>query len=69
MDINVKARKWGNSLAIILPKRMVEVSKIKENDDLVVEVKKKHFAGEFFGLFSDWKTPTQKIKDEMREGW
>lgn len=26
-------------------------------------------AKEFFGLLLDWKTPTQKLKNEARKGW
>ena len=69
MELRTKARKWGSSLAIILPKAVVEKKKIKENDEIVVEIKKMPLAGEFFGKFPHWKKPTQKIKDEMRAGW
>ena len=69
MELRTKARKWGSSLAIILPKAVVEKKKIKENDEIVVEIKKMPLAGEFFGRFPRWKKPTQKIKDEMRAGW
>jgi len=69
MELRTKTRKWGSSLAIILPKALVEKKKIKENDEIVVEIKKMPLAGEFFGKFPHWKKPTQKIKDEMRVGW
>ena len=69
MEIKTKARKWGSSIAIILPKALVEARKIRENDEIVLEVKKMPLAGEFFGKFPNWKKPTQKIKDEMRAGW
>ncbi|MFH0837414.1 MAG: hypothetical protein V1870_04755 [Candidatus Aenigmatarchaeota archaeon] len=32
-------------------------------------VAKKYKAMEFFGLLSDWKISTQKLKDEARRGW
>ena len=36
---------------------------------VVLEVKKRHFAKEFFGILSDWKKSTEKIKAEMKDGW
>ncbi len=69
MELRTKTRKWGSSLAIILPKTLVEKKKIKENEEIVIEIKKMPLAGEFFGKFPHWKKPTQKIKDEMRAGW
>jgi len=70
MEIKAKARKWGNSIALILPKSIVESSRIKENDELTVDIKKKTLAGEFFGKFPrKSKKPAQKIKEEMRKGW
>ncbi len=69
MEIKTKIRKWGNSLAVILPRDIVEKTKLKENDELVVEIKKQHQAREFFGILSSWKKSAQSIKDEMRSGW
>lgn len=69
MEIKTKARKWGSSIAVVLPKAVVDAKKIRENDEIVLEVKKMPLAGEFFGKFPHWKKPTQKIKDKMRAGW
>ncbi|GEM_PF-6161088 len=32
-------------------------------------LKKKIRVRDVFGIFADWKTPTQKLKDEARKGW
>jgi len=70
MEIKTKARKWGNSIAIILPKIVVENDNIKENDEIVVEVNKKSLAENIFGKFPRSSKKTgQEIKDEMRKGW
>lgn len=70
MELRTRARKWGNSIAVILPKIIVEAGKIRENDVIAVEIRKKPLAGEFFGKFPvKSKKTTQKIKDEMRKGW
>lgn len=69
MEIKTIARKWGNSLAVILPKAVVDEKKIREDDEIVIELKKLPLAGELFGRFPHWKKSTQEIKDEMRKGW
>ncbi len=69
MEIKTKPRKWGNSLAIILPKIIVDSSKIKENQEITIEIKEKSKAREIFGILPKWKKPTQQIKNEMRKGW
>jgi len=62
-------RKWGNSIGIIIPKDIVEKEHIKEDEKIVVDIKKRHYAREFFGMLSDWKRPTDEIKKEMKKGW
>lgn len=68
-EIECVARKWGSSLGIIIPKEIVEEEHIVENKPLVVEIKKKHCAKEFFGILSSWKRSTDDIKREMKKGW
>jgi len=70
MEIKTKARKWGNSVAIILPKIIVDANDIKENQEITIEIIEKPFAGKFFGILPrKSKKSAQKIKDEMRKGW
>lgn len=71
METKVIARKWGSSIGVIIPKEIVDAKKIKENDEIIIEVKKKIvLAGDLFGMFKGRiKRPTQEIKDEMRAGW
>ena len=69
MEIKTKPRKWGNSLAIILPKVVVESNSIKENQEITIELKEKPTAKDIFGILPKWKRSTQQIKDEMRKGW
>lgn len=69
-QIETLTRKWGNSIAVIIPADIVEKKHLKENEQVVVTVhKKRPIAGELWGLLKDWKRPTQEIKDEMRKGW
>ena len=69
MEIKTKARKWGSSIAVILPKGLVDEAGIKPNETLVIDVKTGRKAKEFFGILKDWKRNTQEIKNEMKKGW
>ena len=69
MEIETKTRKWGSSIGVVLPKRIVEEAGIKPNEKIVIEIKKRPLAKEFFGKFPDWGKSTQELKDEMRAGW
>ena len=69
MRFETKAKRWGSSLGIILPKSIVEKQRIKEKDKVSVEIKNGHLVKEFFGIARGWKKSTQQIKDEMQAGW
>lgn len=63
------AKRWGSSIGVIIPRDIVEKERIVESDKVVVEIKKRHSAKEFFGLLAGWKRPTDEIKKEMKKGW
>jgi len=70
MEIKTRAKRWGSSIGIILPKAVVESNKIRENDEIIVEVKKEVLAKDFFGRFAGkFKKTAQELKDEARKGW
>lgn len=72
MEIETITRKWGNSIAVVVPSRIVEQQKLKENQKVIfnIEVKKPLLVKDVFGLLKGKITrPTQEIKDEMRSGW
>lgn len=71
MEIKAVAKRWGSSIGIIIPKEVVEARRIKENDEITIEVKKdKPKAGVMFGRFPRKSGKSaQEIKDEMRRGW
>ncbi|MFH1637465.1 MAG: AbrB/MazE/SpoVT family DNA-binding domain-containing protein [Candidatus Woesearchaeota archaeon] len=68
MATEVIVKKWGNSLAVILPKEFVGEKKLKPNDKLLLEAVK---VGDLRPLFGTLKTKlsAQKLKDIAREGW
>ncbi|MBI2631602.1 hypothetical protein HYW75_01210 [Candidatus Pacearchaeota archaeon] len=72
MEIETLTRKWGNSIAIILPARAAEQEKIKENERVVAKIEKKNplLVKDVFGMLKGKFTKSaQEIKDEMRAGW
>ena len=68
-EVECVAKKWGNSIGIVLPIKTVKEENIQPNEKILVSVKKLHRAKEFFGLLPNWKVDTQKLKDELRKGW
>lgn len=71
MEVKAITRKWGNSIAVVIPKEMVDKQRIKEDEEVTIKVeRKKPLAGEFFGKFPKLKKwSTQELKDEARRGW
>lgn len=71
MEIKTIAKKWGSSIGIIIPKEVVETKKIKENDEIIIEIKKSVLVRDLFGMFPKItsKETAQELKDEMRKGW
>lgn len=70
MQIKTVAKKWGSSIGVILPKSVVDSRKISENDEVIIEIKNKPLASEFFGRFKGRITESaQELKDDARKGW
>ena len=69
MEIKAKARKWGSSIAVVLPKALVDEAGIKPNETVVIDVKKSIKVKDVFGMFPEWKRSAQEVKDEVRKGW
>jgi hypothetical protein len=70
VECDIKARKWGNSLGLVIPKDIVEKENIQENEDLHVLIlkKKKNPLRETFGsMKNEWKMSGQEIKDILRK--
>lgn len=69
-EINTFTRKWGNSIAIVIPAEIVERQRIRENEEVIIKVEKRRpRVKDLFGIAPEWKRSTQEIKDEMRKGW
>ncbi len=61
------ARKWGNSLGVILPRELIEKEDIKENEKIKIIILKQEPLKKTFGIFKGKiKKTAQQLKDEMR---
>jgi len=71
MAVEVKLKRWGNSMAVIVPNKIIEEKNLKENDSIIIEVVKKADLSEVFGSIKekDRKMSGQQMKDMVRKGW
>ena len=61
-------RKWGNSLGITIPREIVDEEQLEENQEIIVDIRKRVDMRKIRGL-GKFKKSAQQLKDEMREGW
>ncbi|MBI5797431.1 hypothetical protein HZA98_00825 [Candidatus Woesearchaeota archaeon] len=61
-------KKWGNSLAVIIPNEVIVQRHIKANQKILIDFGTKVDLGSIFGTFKTKKT-AQELKDFAREGW
>ena len=68
MVLELKTRQWGHSLGIVIPKEAVEELKIKPNDEVLVEIRKKaNPLKELFGAIKFTKPGHQILKEVRKE--
>ena len=64
--IIMKTRKWGSSLGIVIPKKVAQELKIRENQDVIVDIKPKdNPLRELFGS-AKLSKPTEQLLKEIR---
>lgn len=68
MEVESVARKWGDSIGFIVPKRVVEKEKIKPNSKVKFEIIKVDDISDTFGKLKR-KISGQEFKDKVRSGW
>lgn len=68
-EVEVVAKKWGNSLGFVIPKNISEKENIKENEKFKVVISGKNDTiSKTFGILKGRiKESVQKIKDQLRE--
>lgn len=67
MAIEVKTKRWGNSIGIVIPSETIEKLNIKPEEEIVIEIgKKSNVLKELFGAIK-FKKPTEQIIKESRK--
>lgn len=67
MEVEVTVKKWGNSLAAILPKDLVEKEHLKENEKIRLLIVRPADLSDIFGTLKR-KMSGQEFKNFIREG-
>ncbi|HLC31032.1 MAG TPA: hypothetical protein VJK51_00020 [Candidatus Nanoarchaeia archaeon] len=69
MAIHATLKRWGNSMAIIVPNEMVEAKNLKEQDTILIEIVKEANIHHLFGTLKQRKHTGQEFKNLARKGW
>jgi len=69
MTVEVRLKKWGNSIGIILPREVVDREKLKEKDKILISIIKEADLSNIFGLIKKRKMSGQEMKDLSRKEW
>jgi len=68
MAIEVKTKKWGNSIGIIIPSETVEMLGIKPEERIHIEIgKSSNVLKEMFGTMKSKKTAKQMVDEARKE--
>jgi hypothetical protein len=59
-------RRWGSSLAAVIPPAALKAEGLKEGDEIVLEVRRARDPREAFGMLSDKPLSAQAIKNAIR---
>ena len=69
MAVEGRMKRWGNSLAVVVPKKTAERLKLGAGDCVFLDIEKKsNPLKELFGSMK-FKKSTRRLLKEMREEW
>ena len=67
MAIEVKTKRWGNSIGIVIPNETIKRLGIKPEEDMTIEIEKNNnVLKEMFGK-AKFKKPAKKIIEDFRK--
>jgi len=73
MTLEVKTKKWGNSIGIIIPSETIEKLGIKPEEEITIEIKNKNnVLKELFGSINFKKSTKQIVKEargDLKSKW
>ena len=61
------ARKWGNSLGVVIPLNVIQKENLKENTEITLKVVKKSPFEELFGSVKFKRSAREIVKELKRE--
>jgi antitoxin component of MazEF toxin-antitoxin module len=68
MATEVRTKKWGNSLGVIIPSQTVEKLSLKPEESIVIEIsKKENVLKELFGIAKTKKSAREIIKEVRKD--
>ena len=68
MSIEVKTKKWGNSIGVVIPIETADKLNLKPNEEIVIEIEKKSNAlKELFGAMKSRKSTEQILKETRKD--
>ena len=67
MAVEVRTKRWGSSIGVVIPSETIEKLNIKPDEDIVIEIEKKNnVLKELFGK-AKFKKSTEKMLREFRK--
>ncbi len=68
MAVEVKTKKWGNSIGVVIPSETIERLSIKPEEEIIIEIEKKNnVLKEMFGKAKIKKSSKKMIKEFRKE--
>jgi len=66
--IKLKAKRWGDTLGLVIPKEVSKEMNIKENEEIEVTLSRNNVLKETFGMLKGKiKESSQEMKDRLRK--
>lgn len=59
-------RRWGSSMAAVIPPDTLRAEGLREGDEVILEVRKARRLEDLFGLLKDKRLNAQAVKDAIR---
>ena len=68
MAVELKTRKWGNSIGVVIPLEIVNKMNLKSEETILVDINKKdNVLKELFGSLKTKKQTEQILKEARKE--
>lgn len=67
--LKLQTKKWGNSLGVIIPAKTVKELKLKEHEQIVIDIRNKNqtVLQEMFGALPTKKDTSHMLKEARKE--